>query len=323
MPVDRPERVLALADRLEPRLRRRFLEIIEHLKGQNTLAEIERLVAAGLVEEALPLATLEAAALSLSAEWAEIMTTSARETAGFIGRELNVLIDFDRVNVRAVQAMGENRLRLIREFSDEQRLVLRRVMSRGVELGLNPREQARMFRSSIGLTEYQERAVANYRSALRRNSSDALDRQLRDRRFDRTVRRAIRTKQPLSDTQIERMVERYRESYLRYRSEIIARTETLDAVHAGNEEMYRQAVDGGHIDPQTLLRTWDSSQDARVRASHSAMHGQQRRMDEPFVSGLGNLLMRPLDPNAPAEDRIACRCAELVQFEQDARSRAA
>jgi hypothetical protein len=38
------------------------------------------------------------------------------------------------------------------------------------------------------------------------------------------------------------------------------------------------------------------------------MEGQTVKYGEKFVSGLGNELAYPGDPDAPAEDRINCRC---------------
>ena len=53
------------------------------------------------------------------------------------------------------------------------------------------------------------------------------------------------------------MVERYRERYVKYRAEVIGRTEALRAVHAGNYEGYLQAIDEGAINREELQRTVD------------------------------------------------------------------
>jgi uncharacterized protein with gpF-like domain len=56
------------------------------------------------------------------------------------------------------------------------------------------------------------------------------------------------------------------------------------------------------------VQTWNTAGDERVRESHADMEGQQVPLGQPFVSGLGNDLMYPGDPSAPAEDVINCRC---------------
>ena len=158
--------------------------------------------------------------------------------------------------------------------------------------------------------------MINYRRLLGRVSegdSEALTRQLRDRRFDPTVRRAVAAREPLSQAQIDRMVERYRARYVKYRAEVIGRTEALRAVHAGNDEAYRQAIDGGAIDLDELQRTWVTARDERVRPTHRVAGGQVRGINEPFIVG-GAQLRYPGDPRGPAKETIQCRCALTTRF---------
>jgi hypothetical protein len=314
MPIDRAKRLRDLADRVEPRFRRRYLDLISRLGETTSLPQVTRLIELGRLEDALPLLELENAAASMSSLWGEVVYLSGQQTADIISRGLEVIVDFDQTNLRAVEAMRQNRLTWVREWTAEQRQVARRVMLRGTEWGLNPREQARMFRLSVGLTLRQEEAVNNYRRLLERSSPEALSRQLRDRRFDRSLRTAVRERQPLGRAQIDRMVGRYRERYVKYRAEVIARTEALRAVHEGAQEMYRQAIDRGVIGAGTLTQTWDTSKDERVRGSHRSMDGQTVRIGEPFISGLGNRLRYPCDPSAPPADTVQCRCALLTRF---------
>jgi hypothetical protein len=215
--------------------------------------------------------------------------------------------------------MQENQLRLVREFAAEQRRATSAALIRGVREGMNPIATARDFRGSIGLTEYQTKIVANYRRSLETLSRDALERELRDRRFDRTVTNAIDGNIPLSQERIDMMVERYTEKWVKYRSEAIARTESLRAANAGSNELYRQAIDRGDLNQGDLIREWIPAKDDRVRDSHAEMAGQTRGVNEPFISGLGNELMYPGDPSSPAEDTIHCRCAVTTRFAPKAR----
>ena len=152
--------------------------------------------------------------------------------------------------------------------------------------------------------------VANYRRSLEEGTSGALDRKLRDGRFDRTVRRSIDEGGILKKPQVERMVGRYRDRWLKYRSEVIGRTEGLRAVNGGQRDMLRAAVDEGSLTNDQLRREWNTAIDERVRDSHSPMSGQEvEGVNQPFISGLGNELLHPGDPGAPAEDTVQCRCA--------------
>jgi hypothetical protein len=235
--------------------------------------------------------------------------------ADALSRALGVQVSFDATNLRAVNIMAKNRLALVREFTAQQRATTRAALTEGIRAGLNPRAQARAFRGSIGLTETQQRWVSSYRRLLEQNSSQALTRELRDGRFDRTVQAAIRNDRPLTAAQIEKMVERYRERALKYRSEVIARTEALRSVHEGTEEAIRQGVESGQIDATKTRRVWQTAKDERVRSfetggqtSHRSMHNQEQALGVPFESGAGNLLRYPGDPDAPAYETIQCRC---------------
>lgn len=305
--TDPEERLLALIRRAEPRLRTALLNAIIAAKGTTTLRALADLIEAGRFEEALT-AAANAGAIRLADEAAAVFTVAGREGAKFLSDVLDITVGFDQVNVRAVNVMQEERLRLIREFTAEQRRATRAALVEGIRRGANPVEQARDFRASIGLTEKQQAAVVNFRRLLEANSAEALTRELRDRRFDRTVRRAIRDGEPLTAAQIDRMVGRYRERSIKFRAETIARTEALRAVHAGNDEVYRQAIDEGLLDLDQLQRMWNTARDERVRGSHRGLNGLIRGMDETFP-GINGALRFPGDPRAPASETVKCRCA--------------
>lgn len=241
------------------------------------------------------------------------------QAADFINEGVpRVVVRFDVTNDFAVRQMRQNDLRLVREFTNEQAQAASQALNRSVNEGRNPREAARIFRGSIGLTSRQELAVANYRRALETGDRDALRRALRDRRFDRTVLRSIETGRPLSAEQVDRFTERYRQRWIRFRSETIARTEALRAANGGSFRMYQQAVQEGVIDPLAIRRRWIPTRDNRLRDSHAAvprLNPDGVGYDQPFVTGNGNFLLHPGDPNAPASDTVNCRCAVTVRLE--------
>lgn len=304
-PAERIERLLSTA---EPELRAAFMGMVVEIKSALTLAEIADFIERGELEKALD-AALRPAAL-LGEAYTDSYIAAARDTARELGVALgDIRLVFDQTNAGAVNAINNNKLRLIQGFTQDQRATTRQALMNSIAQGENPIEAARRFRDSIGLTPRQELAVRNYRRALETGDSDALARALRDKRFDPTVRAAIDGKKPLTRAQIDKMVDRYRERMLKYRSEVIARTEALRSTHQGVDEMYRQAINAGELRPESLSREWNTAKDERVRASHSAMHGQVQPFGQPFVSGNGNLLNYPGDPEAPPEETIQCRCA--------------
>lgn len=307
-----------LVARWDARLRRAFLDLVDELRGSVDVEELARLIAEGNAQDALR--ELDRAAAAFSDGPSEAFVQSARVVSEWAAASLSVRVSFDQVNVRAVEAMRSNRLRLVTNLTEGQRAAVREVLLNGVVSGQNPVRTAREIRASIGLTEGQVRQVESYRSALRDLRRDALDRALRDRRSDSVVRRAIETGRELSEERIDRMVERYRERVLDYRARTIARTESMRAVNEGAEESLRQMVDAGIAGDEDVTLVWRTAKDERVRGSHRSMNGQRRTMAQIdagnlFVSGRGNRLARPGDSNAAASEVVNCRCVLSVEVD--------
>jgi hypothetical protein len=150
--------------------------------------------------------------------------------------------------------------------------------------------------------------VDNYQNLLEMNSAQALDRQLRDRRYDRGLENAIEADEILPQDRIDLMVERYRDRLLNMRGETIARTEALriteQARHLAMQDMLGQAG----IDPGLVVKQWMATEDDRTRDTHSEMSGQARLLDDLFESPSGAELLHPGDSSAPPEEVINCRC---------------
>lgn len=310
--TDPESRIAALVRSGQARITDEFYAALVIVRNSVNLTELAGLLETGRFDEAFRVVSSAAARLGVT--WADVYTVAGSQTGNWMTRDVgDIVIAFDQTHDRAVRIMRDNQLRLVREFTNQQSAATRQALVRGIQDGLNPIEQARAFRDSIGLTANQERWVENYRRSLSTLDRSALDRALRDRRFDPTVERAIEEGRPLTRAQIDRMVERYRERAIRYRSEVIARTESLKATHAGVREMYDQAIESGQLDPNQLVRIWNTAGDERVRempgdqTSHARMHNQERRWGEPFTSGAGNQAFDPGTFGVAYED-IQCRC---------------
>lgn len=310
--TDPPSRIEQAISTAEPQLRTAFLLAVSQIKDQLTISRITSLLEQGRLQDALNLASASWA--QFANEWIRVYVRSGNAAAAFIDSKLIAVVSFNQVNASAVTEMQRNQLRLIQGLTEAQRQATSRALVEGVAGGLNPRQQARLIRDSIGLTARQEGAVRNFRRLLEAGSSEALTRELRDRRFDRTVERAIREGTSLDKTSIDRMVSRYRERSVAFRAETIARTESLRSVNEGNDRMYGQAIEDGTLRTDQLTRIWNTARDERVRGSHRSMHSQRREVEQDFVSGNGALLRLPGDPSAPASETIRCRCVVSHRF---------
>jgi hypothetical protein len=309
---DPASRINDVLDREEVRIARLFRAAIINLKDDIDLDEIAALLEAGRLEDAIDL--LKHAAEELGSASNLSFVTSGQSTAQFLTNAAVGRIVFDQVNTLAVAAMQANRLELIREFTNEQRSATSFALINAVEAGTNPRAAARTFRDSIGLTENGWKAIQTYRTSLERVGRDenmstaALTHAVRDRRSDSVIRRAIRTNKPLDPDWIEKRVQFKINKAIANRAETIGRTEALRAVHQGNEEAYRQAIESGTINEEDLIRSWVTRLDGRERETHELLNGQKRNWGKPWTTRNGTLRY-PGDPRAPAKETVCCRCA--------------
>lgn len=301
-----------LRDRAEREIRPAWFAMLDWLMGRWSVARLEQALPRDL---GLLYADIDRAVAAFVRETATVTVAAGEGIAELVSRAVKAPFTFESTAPTAVEMLRADGLRLVRGITDEQRAAFTEAIASGMERGDNPRVTARALRGSLGLTQRQQQAVANYRRALEQGSQNALDRALRDRRFDRTVERAVAGDTPLTSPQIDRMVDRYRERYIAYRAEVVARTEALRAVHGAAEETYRQALVRGDLDPHEIQRKWLAARDRRTRDSHRAMDGQLRPIGEAFRSGDGYALRHPGDPNAPASETVQCRCMVVTRLE--------
>lgn len=311
------QRARAAINRQERAIREAFNQFLRDTKNPDLIKQVEGFLARGRIGQALSI--LDQHIMRLGDAMNRALLDAAQQESERIARELRATgvttgISFNPADERVVNAMRNNKLEFVRQFTRQQRESTRNALVESIRDGKGPREVARAFRDSIGLTDYQRRVVANYQDALERGSRDALNRMLRDRRFDSTVERAIEEGDVLSADQIEMMVGRYTERMLRMRSETIARTEGHRIANEGQHEAFEQVLEQAVIPDDMVEREWVATDDDRTRDSHAEMDGQiVQGMDEPFVSPSGARMLFPGDTSydAPPEELINCRCSIL------------
>lgn len=309
-----------LLDLIERHLGKAWRDAVENLRDLNSLDDIAERVASGDIKGAVQ--GIEDAVGDFAGAQAVGFETAAEAESKWLASELDAKVRFDVENQRAVSWAEKNELETVREVTQEQRDLVRRVVADGVKAGRNPREVARDIRDSVGLTDYQAQIVSNYRRALEQGDySDALGRELTDGRDDRSIASAQRRGRPLSQDQIDGMVDRYRDNWVGFRAETIARTESLRVAHQGGREAMQQAVDDGHVEADSIVREWHHTAGGRhPRPEHAEMNGQTRGLDEPFESGSGAELMYPGDPDADPSETLNCRCAVSTRLDLSKRA---
>lgn len=229
---------------------------------------------------------------------------------------ITIKVQFNALNPKTAAVMEAKRLDLITNISNDTRTVIGDLLGRGVRLGEGPIETARQIRQHIGLNKPQLQWVQNYRAELENLSSKSLGRELRDRRFDSLISRAVEDGKKLPKAKIDQMVKRYAERLVKSRAETIAKTETMEIVSAANHLNWQQMVDDNLIQGQQIRRHWRSSHDSKTRHAHlvmARMNPDGVGQDEAFKSELG-AIRYPGDPQASAANRVNCRCYIVVKL---------
>jgi hypothetical protein len=303
-------RLDALISQLEGRLQAAFARFVQQATDDATMAEVSAQLERGDVNGALK--TIQPYIDQLGTEmpriWQDAAISETAAIAGQLPARASVGISFDVGNPEAAALMRANQLEFVQAFTEAQADATRTALAEGLDQGAGFIAASRAFKNSIGLDSGSLRAVANYRRLLRAGSSQALQRVLRDRRFDRTVERAISSGTPLTDEQIDRMVLRYQERALASRAETIARTESIKTLSEAQEAAFAQTQALAGIENGDVEETWHTTIDGRERLTHGIMNGQTVPRGTPFQSPSGAQLRYPGDPAAPAEEVINCRC---------------
>jgi hypothetical protein len=306
------KRLQRLIASYERKIRAGFRTKVEEARRLVGLDELAALIESGDIEGALAVALIipqEINALAIAA-----FLAAAEQTSREIFAAISIDVQFDDAQDNALRIMRNRALQVTSQFTHKQEEAIREVLLDGIRRGINPRQQAMALRNLIGLTAKQVKAVNNFRNMLEEGSKEVLTRKLRDKRFDRTINRAIREDKRIERARIDRMVTRYRERYINHRAGVIAQTEALSAVHQGKEAMFDTAIAEGHLTRERLEGTWVTVQDALRRHHHATMQGQKQPHGQYFISGLGNQLLHPGDPNAPIEEIAHCRCLKVTRI---------
>lgn len=323
----------ALTETWEPRLREAFLSAVRRIADRVSVAAVAEALARGDVEAAVRLVGLDAndftALRNAMHDAFAAGGSSVAETIPAIRDGAGALIKilFDVRNLRAENWIAERSSSLVTEIVADQLVMIRANLRAGLEAGLNPRTTAldlvgRISPATktrvggvIGLTSGQEAWQRAYAAEIA--SSDpaalrkALDRGLRDKRFDRSVEKAIASGEPIPVQIQAKMLAAYRNRSLKYRADTIARNETIRALGRSQTEAFSQAIDSGQVEAEAITRFWRTAGDERVRHTHRLIPGMNAKgvgWGEPFQTPTGPSM------HAPHDVDIMCRCREVIRI---------
>ena len=309
-------------------MRREFERAVQSIRDSVRISDLERLINARDIDGVIELLGLDRATFAPLEQAidgsfqrggdvaADVLSPIPVPGVGAVGMR------FDLSAPLAVQWLANNSAQLVVEIVEQQREMIRERLADFTARGVNPRTAAldlvgRVNKTSgkriggfIGLTSQQAGWVANARSELESLDSHYFTRELRDKRFDATIRKAIRDEKPLTNSQVAAMITSMQNRTMKYRGDVIARNESIKALRAGQYNAIRQAMAKGQLEEQDVSKVWDATGDTRTRESHLIMEGQKRSFTSPFTFAGGSRAQYPGDDSlgAPPSELIQCRC---------------
>lgn len=314
------ESLLAQTDAI---FRDAFERFVDTINSPEIFDLIVEELQAGRVDQAIEIVRNQAVAMGAAVPQAILFAGNAAAAEAIAElADPRVGFAFDPAAPRAAALMRQETLGFVANFAETQVQAVREELAVALEAGEGAINTARRIRDVAGLAPSQARAVRNFERLLRGGSAElteALTRDVRDRRFDGSIRRARRTNKPLTNDQITRMVDRYRFRYRQLRGETIARTETTRVTSMARQETFRQFMEVAGIGHNRMIRIWNAtdqgtSEGGRTRDWHADMDGQERAINVPFKDGKRQLVLFPGDPAAPADTVINCRCVLTMRI---------
>ena len=246
----------------------------------------------------------------------------------------NVVFRFDMSNPRANNQVETLAGKEISRITTDTRQAAREAILRGYQNGDSPLTigldlagridpaTGRRTGGILGMTSPQAQASSNFYDSLTLGTpaglNKALTYELRDKRFDKVIQKAIDEGGSLDHDTATKMYGRYVDNAVKLRGETVARTETGQAVHAASHEAFAQGLEKTGYSEDAVIRTWKTAGDSLVRDSHAHMNGQKvKGLKTPFVTGNGTQMLHPLDASlgAKPEDIINCRCNEQIDID--------
>lgn len=309
----------------------RFLEIVASITSQAQVRALDEAIAARDISRVFEVLRLDRDFWAgLDRQVQDAFTAGAVWQQSMFPRAPRLSIGFNHRNPRAESWYMRHGARLVTEVTDDQRAMVRIAVLEGLEQGrgvqalrkdlIGDIEGNQRRGGIVGLHSRDAAAVARMRGYLASPDTmgEYFDRKARNKRFDRTVRKAMREGKPLNAGQIDKITRSYAQRLLVKRSDRIARTEMHNAFSAGAYEGLLQTMEQNDIPADAVRLKWQATVGSlRTRDTHRAMHDQTIKAGDAFTSPSGARMKFPGDDSlgAPGAETINCRCAVIPKID--------
>lgn len=313
-----------LLARLEPRVAAAFADAIQAVRRSVDMAALV---------EALDRGDLGAAIRILEFPQALLFPLEEAVRAAYIegGTMIAVaapqaLIGFAGSTPRAQAWLRELSSVKIQGIREDTLEAVRTALVAGREQGMGSRALARMITGTrqgtqrvggiLGLTTQQADSIMRGRAKLASGDpalmAEYLDLKLRDRRYDRAIKKAISEGRAIRGKELDTILSAHKSKALAYRGKVIAGNETFSALEAGRREAVAQALENPEVEGAT--KRWQHNLSQEPRPDHVAMSGTVVPFDQPFVFSDARM-MYAHDPAGGAKHTIGCRCITVYRIQ--------
>lgn len=305
-----------LARQLTPELAAALQEALQDMRDGVDYPALEAAIAAGDVDAAIKALDIEQGSFApyIAAALVLYMRTGAEAARGYrIRFDATDPVDFRLDLSTKVAAM-----------TDEQVQKARAYVYDGYSAGKSRREIAqglagRIVRGKrqggvIGLSGAQQSWVEKMRERLASGDPQELRAVLtakeRDKRYDRTIKVAIRDGKRIPTDKIDEITGKYADRLLRKRAKDIATSEATQFAAGARADAVRQTLGKAGLPEDAVSRTWHhSSIYINARPDHVGMSGvTMPGLTAPFVMFDGSAMRYAHDPRGGARNNMSCRC---------------
>lgn len=192
----------------------------------------------------------------------------------------NLKMSFDITNPRAIDGARRVSAAMITNINANTRQAIRDIVTQVVGGDVPISTAKRMIRQQVGLLPAHAAAVRRYEATL------------------------IGAGTPR--TTVTKLTDQYADRLLKYRAEMIARTEVARATSWGQKEAWDQARDADLI-PMDAQRVWITAADERTCQFCGPMNGVAATLDGVWLTGKG-----PIE--VPTDIHPQCRCTSGLVF---------
>lgn len=261
--------LVALIQRLEPKLRREVLAALARMRDGVTITELAALILGRTVaHNADPLGDAAYELAHAAGTINDAFQAAGDLTASQVASRSGLMMRFDLTNPHAVEMARANGAEFITNITAETRASLQTLIGRAMAENVSYRDLSRIIKPLIGQTVRDTRMLMDYRTSLVELGHTA--------------------------DKVGRLVARKAAQSLNRRAHNIAVNEIQQAANDGRLAAWRQAVDTGRLKPSAQYK-WILTPDERLCRRCAAMDGKRVPIGQKFIPS-----------NPPLH--VSCRC---------------